>query len=391
MAQYRYNYTGPQRGRQDRPPNRNAISWVAIILLLCFVPPVGVLLLFLKLFSGSRTAPRGRHPQDQMREQGGPVGARTAPDPAAQAARPDAQAPSAPQAPMVNPNAASGAGKNLIKVGAVLTAIFGFCSLIELVDSLYYWPNLLWILEDTLPLLCFLGGGLGLLLCGLGKQKKARRYRKYLALIGKRTSISISSLAEAMPASPATVRKDLEDMLDTGYFPVGYLDYGDDELVLSGEGLQDDPEPAKQEEAPQEKEDAILAEIRSLKASISQPQLAEQIERIEEITAKIFDYQKAHPEKASQLRTFLSYYLPATLKILHAYDRLESQGVEGENISSAMDRIEAMMSKVVEGFEKQLDQLFQDDAMDITPDVAVLERMLAKDGLSSGDGLQLGL
>ena len=62
----------------------------------------------------------------------------------------------------------------------------------------------------------------------------------------------------------------------------------------------------------------------------------------------------------------------------------------GENITAAMHRIESMMDKVVEGFEKQLDQLFQGDALDITTDVEVLERMLSKDGLSSSDGLRLG-
>ena len=40
------------------------------------------------------------------------------------------------------------------------------------------------------------------------------------------------------------------------------------------------------------------------------------------------------------------------------------------------------MDQVVAGFEKQLDRLFQDDAMDITSDVQVLENMLKKDGLS---------
>ena len=49
------------------------------------------------------------------------------------------------------------------------------------------------------------------------------------------------------------------------------------------------------------------------------------------------------------------------------------------------------MDKVVEGFEKQLDLLFQGDAMDITTDVEVLERMLAKDGLSDREGLTLEL
>ena len=48
------------------------------------------------------------------------------------------------------------------------------------------------------------------------------------------------------------------------------------------------------------------------------------------------------------------------------------------------------MDKVVDGFEAQLDKLFQDDAMDITTDVQVLEQMLEKDGLSGGDGMTLG-
>ena len=117
--------------------------------------------------------------------------------------------------------------------------------------------------------------------------------------------------------------------------------------------------------------------------------LSAQIDRIGVITAKILEYQHSRPEKAPQLHSFLSYYLPTTLKILRAYGQLESQEISGENITSAMERIEGMMDKVVEGFEKQLDQLFQGDAMDITADVEVLERMLAKDGLSSNQGMTL--
>ncbi|MEG1430721.1 MAG: hypothetical protein RSC89_04330, partial [Oscillospiraceae bacterium] len=60
------------------------------------------------------------------------------------------------------------------------------------------------------------------------------------------------------------------------------------------------------------------------------------------------------------------------------------QGIEGENITAAKDRIEGMMDRVVEGFEKQLDRLFQNAALDITSDVEVLEKMLNNDGLSGG-------
>ena len=70
------------------------------------------------------------------------------------------------------------------------------------------------------------------------------------------------------------------------------------------------------------------------------PGSSQQIDRIGVITAKILDYQRQHPEKSPQLHSFLSYYLPTTLKILRSYAQLEDQEVDGQNISAAMERIE---------------------------------------------------
>ncbi|MPN23248.1 hypothetical protein SDC9_170636 [bioreactor metagenome] len=109
-----------------------------------------------------------------------------------------------------------------------------------------------------------------------------------------------------------------------------------------------------------------------------------------EITGRIFAYLRQNPSKEGQLRSFLNYYLPTTLKILRTYAQMEAQGIEGQNITAAKERIERMMDQVAEGFEKQLDTLFLDQTMDVTSDVAVLEQMLKSDGLFSGDGLQLG-
>ena len=167
----------------------------------------------------------------------------------------------------------------------------------------------------------------------------------------------------------------------------GYLDMSTGRLILSDEGLQEEAPPAPEPEEESEKEedtldmtddDAVLAAIRQLNDDIDDEMMSQKIDRIGEITGKIFAYQKQNPNRAGQLRSFLSYYLPTTLKILKAYARMEEQGVEGENIRSAKERIEGMMDKVVEGFEKQLDRLFQDDAMDIATDVQVLERMLER-------------
>ena len=282
-------------------------------------------------------------------------------------------------------------GKGMMVWGAILAILGGFISFVEFFDTM--GMGFIYMLQSIGFPLGLLGAGLVLLVCGTQRNKKAKRFRKYLALIGKRESISIGSLAQAMPVSYHTACDDIQEMLDEGYIPTGYLDMASGRLILSDEGLQEEPEPEKEEQpAPPEDDDAILQEIRQVNDAIEDPEMSEKIDRIGEITGKILDYQRKNPNKDSQLRSFLNYYLPTTLKILKAYAQMEAQGIEGQNISAAKERIEGMMDKVVEGFEKQLDKLFQDDAMDITTDVEVLERMLDKDGLSGkGDGFQMGI
>ena len=382
-----------QNGASGGPSRRNRGSgdrgfWVAAVLFLFFFPPVGILMIVVKLLGGGRKKPnvRGEHPY--YAQQNGAVGARTVQNGSARE-----RTPSAPVSSQVLTRLSVQA-RRLTLIGGILSLIFGFTSVSALAGSLWMLPDVAWYLEATLPVLCFFFGSLGCLWVGLRKRNKVRRCRKYLAMLGSRTVISISALSSALGTSPAKVRDELSDMLDDGLFPLGYLDYGNDRLVLSGEGLSDPPpappEPPKEAPAKEDPQAAVLQEIRAINSQIDDPKLSQQIDRIGVITAKVFEYQRSHPQKSPQLHSFLSYYLPTTLKILRAYAQLEDQEVEGENISAAMERIENMMDKVVEGFEKQLDQLFQGDALDITADVEVLERMLAKDGLSSQDGLHLG-
>ena len=58
--------------------------------------------------------------------------------------------------------------------------------------------------------------------------------------------------------------------------------------------------------------------------------------------------------------------------------------MEGENIRATKQRIENMMDDLVAGFERQLDRLYASDRMDVASDIAVMEQMLRRDGLSGG-------
>ena len=369
------------------------IYWLIAVGLLFtgIAAPVGVVMIVLKLMGGKK---KGRHPYYMQRDGEAPAGARTTASAQGEDAPRGKKAGgkkrrSAPQDQLAQ---MARSAKNLTTTGAILAAVFGCISVIDAADNLWMLPDVLWYLEEIIPLLCFTAVGLGLLGAGLLKRRTVHRYRGYLAMIGSHKVMSVSALSSATGSAPAKVRDDLEDMLDDGFFPKGFLDYGSDRLVVDGNGLEEAPAPqAEPQPAPKaQEEDAILAEIRAVNNAVANEKVSAQIDQIGLITAKILDYQRSHPDSAPQLHSFLSYYLPTTLKILRAYGQLESQEVSGENITAAMARIEGMMDKVVEGFEKQLDLLFQGDAMDITADVAVLERMLAKDGLSDQEGLTLG-
>ena len=378
---------------ENRPDPGDLISWiVTIVLLVSPVWPIGLILLFRKLTRDSRRRRTSRHPYDMRREGAAPgtqgMGRQTPPAGQAYTGR------SPRQGKPVNLDR----GKGLTIWGIVLAAIFGI-ALVSALPIILLSEGLLRGLAAMSPVIGFFGGGLAMIWAGTQRTKKAKRFRKYLALIGKRESISITTLAQAMPVSVHKACDDLQDMLDSGVLEKGYLDMSTGRLILSDEGLQEEAPPAPEPEEESEKEedtldmtddDAVLSAIRQLNDDIDDEMMSQKIDRIGEITGKIFAYQKQNPNRAGQLRSFLSYYLPTTLKILKAYARMEEQGVEGENIRSAKERIEGMMDKVVEGFEKQLDRLFQDDAMDIATDVQVLERMLEKDGLSGGNGMTLG-
>ena len=45
------------------------------------------------------------------------------------------------------------------------------------------------------------------------------------------------------------------------------------------------------------------------------------------------------------------------------------------------------MATIVLAFEKQLDSLFGDQAMDISTDITVLDNMMAREGLTGGDAV----
>ena len=159
----------------------------------------------------------------------------------------------------------------------------------------------------------------------------------------------------------------------------------------------------KEEENPQvaalrKERDRAISELRRLNDAIPDEKISAQIDHLEEVTGKIIYHVMLNPEKKPQISRFLDYFLPTTIKLLNAYDRMDSAGISGSNIDATKQKVEKMLDTLCAAFDKQLDALFGDEALDISTDITVMENLLAQEGLSgpsaptSGeDGINLEL
>lgn len=124
-----------------------------------------------------------------------------------------------------------------------------------------------------------------------------------------------------------------------------------------------------------------VSEMRRLNDSIKDEKISAQIDHMETVAGKIVDAVVAEPTKQPQIRKFMNYYLPTTLKLLNAYDRMDSAGVSGTNIDGTKGKIEDMLDTICTAFDKQLDSLYGAEALDISTDITVMEQMLTQEGL----------
>ncbi|NLD87835.1 MAG: hypothetical protein GX633_06210 [Clostridiales bacterium] len=128
-----------------------------------------------------------------------------------------------------------------------------------------------------------------------------------------------------------------------------------------------------------------LSKLREYNQKIYEPDMSRQVSRMIIAATGIFSEISKNPSKAPRIRRFMNYYVPTTIKILDAREKLASSGVKGENITKTLRSIEENMVLIASAFERQLDNLFEDEALDISTDIEVLEGMLASEGIITED------
>lgn len=131
-----------------------------------------------------------------------------------------------------------------------------------------------------------------------------------------------------------------------------------------------------------------LEQLRRASQQTRSALITEKIARMERAARQIFDRIEQEPKKALRVRKFMNYYLPTSVKLLEHYHELDSSGVSGENISRSKRCIEDSLDMIGAAFEKQLDNLFSDQALDISTDIQVLETLMVSEGLAEAEPIK---
>ena len=232
------------------------------------------------------------------------------------------------------------------------------------------------------------------------------RFRKYLKFLGAKTYSSIKDLSRAVGKPASQVKDDIKYMIDKGWFLEGHMDDEEVYLITTDETYQQYRSTQKQSEELKKQADMVKKSKNSLSPEVREVlrkgnayveqihrcndhipgvEISAKISRMEQIVAHIFQRVQEHPENVDDLKRMMSYYLPTTVKLLEAYEELDHQPIQGENILRSKKEIEDTLDTLNVAFEKLLDSIFQDTAWDVSSDISVLNTVLAQEGLTQSD------
>lgn len=301
----------------------------------------------------------------------------------------------------VNTNGAKALGILFTTLGIALTIMFGVTVGILGILSLFIGSiaskigTVMMIFLPAMGLSAIMG------ICGNRLRKKIKRFRSYVKTLNGKPYANVKDLAKSVRKSEKFVRKDLEKMIDKRMFLEGHLDKNGVCFMASDEAYEQyieterNMEERKAEEARQPKiqlsEDVkkvieegnrYIEEIRRSNDAIPGVEISNKIYHLENVIRRIFQRVEKHPELIDDLHKFMDYYLPTTMKLLNAYEELDKQDMQGENINTAKQEIENTLDTINVAFENLLDSFYKETAWDVSSDISVLKTMFAQEGLT---------
>ena len=301
--------------------------------------------------------------------------------------------------------------------GGAGTVFIGIPALIAALDPLAVGVPGLGV---TAALGVMTAGFAALLGFGVRNLRRASKLKALQRAVGQREAVTFDDIAARMQVSPKAALSTSRTLIKGGYLPQGRIDDENTTLMVTENAYhqyrqfqqsqrqtlaeREAAEAARAAEAAaraaheQDISERLTPEQRAfvargrdyvrqmdeLNAAIDDAAVSEHITAIQEVVGRILARAEEEPAVIAGLDRLTAYYLPTTVKLLDAYDRLEEEPIQGENISSSRSEIEHTLEVLHSAFEKLFDDTYQDLSLDVSADISVLHAMLAQEGLTEG-------
>ena len=213
------------------------------------------------------------------------------------------------------------------------------------------------------------------------------------------------------------VADELQAMIADGFFPEAYVDINNRMLVMTRNGVPiesversaaedegDEAQGARRRLAPESLDDLIVM--------TDDPEIKSKLKALRTVTKKIDQRVEEVPELEKQVKDFREKYYPEVVRLTDDYNekiadmgKLGAEPARGEvttdssgapvlntnpnYLQEQADEIKgqliSLIDSVTEASENLLEKLHEDDIMDITTDIKMLQTTLASKGLLDSD------
>lgn len=308
--------------------------------------------------------------------------------------------------PVSSKPAGTYSGMIMIVCGIIGVSIFGVMALVTLIlGTVTSLP----MTVSTIVLLCLAGACAGVIAGGANIRKQLRQFKEYLAAMDNDEFCEIKNIAGKCRRTEKATAADLRKMINKRMFIEGHLDDTDQWFIGNNEMYQKymdaksnysrrkeetDAEAARRagetaEEANfrmvMEKGRESIRQIRDANTALPGEEISRQLDKLESLVGNIFKRIEEKPSLLPEIKKFMDYYLPTTVKLVNVYKNFEKESVQSDDIVNAKKEIEQTLAAIETAFEKLLSELYEDTVMDVSTDISVLKTMFARDGLTEKD------
>ena len=248
--------------------------------------------------------------------------------------------------------------------------------------------------------------------------KRAKRIRTYETRFNKKGNTSIDDLAAAVGRPFEKVADELHQMIVDGFFPGAYVDIENRMLVMTenGQPIEDVARSVAQNRKAKRKaarEDGVVPEsLDDLITMTDDSEIKAKLKSLRSVTKKIDARVEAVPELEKQVEDFREKFYPEVVRLTDEYnEKIVDMGKYGEeNVKPEVTKsaegapvlntnpnylqeqaaeiktqLISLIDSLTEASENLLEKLHEDDIMDITTDIKMLQTTLASKGLLDSD------